>query len=143
MLPIYNGIQEACFGFILNTNNPVISKIFCYNNNATMGNRNCIYYATLYKSCNHWVTYKLCRAHNVKKSVAEWTARDRRLHTQRAEERVQWGQGGFARPLSPRVLVVFCSAIASSLFCPLKYARQKACCGRPPLSCPLPKRERE
>jgi hypothetical protein len=40
----------------------------------------------LYKSRNRWVTYKLCRAPNIKKSAAEWTARDQRLHTQRARE---------------------------------------------------------
>ena len=34
----------------LNTNNPVISKIFGYNNNVMMGNRNCIYYVTLYNT---------------------------------------------------------------------------------------------
>jgi hypothetical protein len=32
----------------LNTNNPVISKIFGYNNNVMMGDHNCIYYVTLY-----------------------------------------------------------------------------------------------
>jgi len=34
----------------LNTNNPVVSKIFGYNNNVTTGNRNCIYYVTLYNT---------------------------------------------------------------------------------------------
>jgi len=34
----------------LNTNNPVISKIFGYNNNVTMENCNCIYYVTLYNT---------------------------------------------------------------------------------------------
>ncbi len=34
----------------LNTNNPVISKIFGYNNNVKMGNRNCIYSVTLYNT---------------------------------------------------------------------------------------------
>jgi hypothetical protein len=33
----------------LNTNNPIISaEVFGFNNNVTMGNRNCIYYVTLY-----------------------------------------------------------------------------------------------
>ena len=32
----------------LNTNNPVVSNIFGFNNNVAMGNRNCIFYATLY-----------------------------------------------------------------------------------------------
>jgi len=31
----------------LNTNNPVVSQIFGYNNNVAMGNHNCIYYVTL------------------------------------------------------------------------------------------------
>jgi hypothetical protein len=39
-----------------------------------------------YKSRNHWVTYKLCRACNIIKSTAEWTARDQRSRTQRARE---------------------------------------------------------
>jgi len=34
----------------LNTNNPIITKIFGYNNNVTIGNRNCIYYVTLYNT---------------------------------------------------------------------------------------------
>jgi hypothetical protein len=34
----------------LNTNNPVISKIFGYNNNIMMGNCNCINYVTLYNT---------------------------------------------------------------------------------------------
>jgi hypothetical protein len=34
----------------LNTNNPVISKIFGYNNNVMMGNCNCIYDVTLYNT---------------------------------------------------------------------------------------------
>jgi hypothetical protein len=34
----------------LNTNNPIVSNIFGYNNNVTMGNRNCIYYVTLYNT---------------------------------------------------------------------------------------------
>jgi len=34
----------------LNTNNPVVSQIFGYNNNVAMGNRNCIYYVTLYST---------------------------------------------------------------------------------------------
>jgi hypothetical protein len=32
----------------LNTNNPVVSNIFGFNNNVNMGNRNCIFYVTLY-----------------------------------------------------------------------------------------------
>jgi hypothetical protein len=32
----------------LNTNNPVVSNIFGFNNNVAMGNRNCIFYVTLY-----------------------------------------------------------------------------------------------
>jgi hypothetical protein len=34
----------------LNTNNPTVTEFFGYNNNATMGNRNCIYYVTLYNT---------------------------------------------------------------------------------------------
>jgi len=34
----------------LNTNNPVLSKIFGYNNNVMMGNCTCIYYVTLYNT---------------------------------------------------------------------------------------------
>jgi hypothetical protein len=34
----------------LNTNNPVVPQIFGYNNNVAMGNRNCIYYVTLYST---------------------------------------------------------------------------------------------
>ncbi len=34
----------------LNTNNPIVSNIFGYNNNVTMGKRNCIYYVTLYNT---------------------------------------------------------------------------------------------
>jgi hypothetical protein len=34
----------------LNTNNPIISEVFGFNNNVTMGNRNCIYYVTLYNT---------------------------------------------------------------------------------------------
>jgi hypothetical protein len=33
-----------------NTNNPVVSQLFGYNNNVAMGNRNCIYYVTLYRT---------------------------------------------------------------------------------------------
>jgi len=31
-------------------NNPIISEVFGFNNNVTMGNRNCIYYVTLYNT---------------------------------------------------------------------------------------------
>jgi hypothetical protein len=41
--------RQVC-DLYLNTNNPVISNIFGYNNNVTMGNRNCIYYVTLYNT---------------------------------------------------------------------------------------------
>jgi hypothetical protein len=34
----------------LNTNNPIISEVFGSNNNVTMGNRNCIYFVTLYNT---------------------------------------------------------------------------------------------
>ena len=34
----------------LNTNNATVSEIFGYNNNVAMGNRNCIYYVTLYNT---------------------------------------------------------------------------------------------
>jgi hypothetical protein len=34
----------------LNTNNSTVSKIFGYNDNVAMGNRNCIYYVTLYNT---------------------------------------------------------------------------------------------
>jgi len=34
----------------LNTNNPIILEVFGSNNNVTMGNRNCIYYVTLYNT---------------------------------------------------------------------------------------------
>jgi hypothetical protein len=34
----------------LNTNNPIITKLFGYNNNITIGNHNCIYYVTLYNT---------------------------------------------------------------------------------------------
>jgi hypothetical protein len=34
----------------LNMNNPIYSNILGYSNNVTMGNRNCIYYVTLYNT---------------------------------------------------------------------------------------------
>jgi hypothetical protein len=34
----------------LNTNNAIISEVFGFNNNVTMGNRNSIYYVTLYNT---------------------------------------------------------------------------------------------
>jgi hypothetical protein len=42
--------QLHIVNLFLNTNNPIISKIFGYNNNVTMGNHNCIYYVTLYNT---------------------------------------------------------------------------------------------
>jgi hypothetical protein len=59
--PDYKLTLPLCFPFtikskrhvsdlFLNTNNPVISKIFGYSNNVLIGNRNCIYYVTLYNT---------------------------------------------------------------------------------------------
>jgi hypothetical protein len=56
-----NGENKTCYPFtmeskralpdvFLNTNNPIISEVFGFNNNVTMGNRNCIYYVTLYNT---------------------------------------------------------------------------------------------
>jgi hypothetical protein len=56
-----NGESKTCYPFtmeskralpdvFLNTNNPIISEVFGFNNNVTMGNRNCIYYVTLYNT---------------------------------------------------------------------------------------------
>jgi hypothetical protein len=56
-----NGENKTCYLFtmesksalpdvLLNTNNPIISEVFGFNNNVTMGNRNCIYYVTLYNT---------------------------------------------------------------------------------------------
>jgi len=42
--------KRALPDVFLNTNNPIISEVFGFNNNVTMGNRNCIYYVTLYKT---------------------------------------------------------------------------------------------
>jgi len=58
---IGNSSTKLCYPFtmetkrhipdlFLNTNNPFVSKIFGYNNNVMMGNRNCIYYVTLYNT---------------------------------------------------------------------------------------------
>ena len=56
-----NGNNKLCFPFTLdprrelpdvylNTHNVTVSEIFGYNNNVAMGNRNCIYYVTLYST---------------------------------------------------------------------------------------------
>jgi len=56
-----NGENKTCCPFtmeskkalpdvFLNTNNPIISEVFGFNNNVTMENRNCIYYVTLYNT---------------------------------------------------------------------------------------------
>jgi hypothetical protein len=56
-----NGTILSCHNFVmepkrsvsdvfLNTNNSTISKNFGYNNNIAMGNRNCIYYVTVYNT---------------------------------------------------------------------------------------------
>jgi hypothetical protein len=56
-----NGEHKTCYPFtmeskralpdvFLNTNNPIILEVFGFNNNVTMGNRNCIYYVTLYNT---------------------------------------------------------------------------------------------
>ncbi len=42
--------KRALPDVFLNTNNPIISEVFGFNNNVTMGNRNCIYYVTLYNT---------------------------------------------------------------------------------------------
>jgi len=93
----------------------------------------------LYKSRNHWVTYKLCQVHNIKKSVAEWTARDQRLHTQRARESATWAGG--LRPSVSSSSVLLRNCILSPLSSEVRASESTR---RPsPLSCPLPKRERE
>jgi hypothetical protein len=56
-----NGDNLVCYPFsmepkrslpdvFLNTNNSTVSEIYGYNNNVAMGNRNCIYYVTLYNT---------------------------------------------------------------------------------------------
>jgi hypothetical protein len=56
-----NGDNSVCYPFsmepkrslpdvFLNTNNSTVSEIYGYNNNVAMGNRNCIYYVTLYNT---------------------------------------------------------------------------------------------
>jgi len=56
-----HGENAECYPFLmetkrdtadvfLNTNNPVVSQIFGYNNNVAMGNHNCIYYVMLYST---------------------------------------------------------------------------------------------
>jgi hypothetical protein len=56
-----NGDNLVCYPFsmepkrslqdvFLNTSNPTVSEIYGYNNNVAMGNRNCIYYVTLYNT---------------------------------------------------------------------------------------------
>ncbi len=56
-----NGDDKTCYLFtkvskralldvFLNTNNSIILEVFGFNNNVTMGNRNCIYYVTLYNA---------------------------------------------------------------------------------------------
>jgi hypothetical protein len=42
--------KRALPDVFLNTNNPIISEVFGFNNNVTMGNRNCTYYVTLYNT---------------------------------------------------------------------------------------------
>ncbi len=42
--------KRASPDVFLNTNNPIISEVFGFNNNVTIGNRNCIYYVTLYNT---------------------------------------------------------------------------------------------
>jgi hypothetical protein len=42
--------KRALPDVFLNTNNPIISKVFGFNINVTMGNRNFIYYVTLYNT---------------------------------------------------------------------------------------------
>jgi hypothetical protein len=56
-----NGENKTCYPFtmeskralpdvFLNTNNPIISEVFGFNNNVAIGNRYCIHYVTLYNT---------------------------------------------------------------------------------------------
>jgi hypothetical protein len=96
MLPIYNGYQKAYLDLFLNTNNPVISKIFGYNNNVMMGNRNCIYYVILYNTKGNqdekqFPSLKHCTA---------LAKRIRRLRQEEMEIENQFGNDGEVRSYS-------------------------------------------
>jgi hypothetical protein len=94
--PFTMDTKRHVLDLFLNTNNPVISKIFGYNNNVIMGNRNCIYYVILYKTKGNqdekqFPSLKHCTA---------LAKRIRRLRQEEMEIENQFGNDGEVRSYS-------------------------------------------